>query len=302
MTVAQAYERSAQMLLDGGFDRPRARLEARLLVDCACQTRHAHLLQPDRVFDEKGLETLMRSVVALRDGEPLAYLTQRREFFGLDFRCDKRALIPRPETETLVEAAVARLKNLKNTSGALVADLGTGTGCIAISVAHALPDARVYATDASPDALELARLNAQLNGVDHVRFVRGDIENWAAPLLRAAPLLDESREARFDAILSNPPYISQLEIETLPAQIRDWEPRLALDGGSDGLDAYRQIAVSCNRLLKPGGFLMLELGAHQFADARLLFINAGWNVETSIRDPAGIERVLVATRKVPAPR
>ncbi len=293
MTVAQAYERSAQMLLDGGFDRPRARLEARLLVDFVCQTRHAHLLKPDRVVDEKELETLMQLCAALRDGEPLAYLTQRREFFGLDFRCDKRALIPRPETETLVEAAVARLKN---TPHALVADMGTGTGCIAISVARAIPDARVWATDASPDALELARLNAQLNGVNHVRFVRGEIENWAAPLL------NQSREERFDAILSNPPYISQLEIETLPSQIRDWEPRLALDGGIDGLDCYRDIAASCKRLLKLGGFLMLELGANQFAGVRLIFINAGWNVETPIRDLAGVERVLVATRKVPARR
>jgi release factor glutamine methyltransferase len=223
----------------------------------------------------------------LRSCQPLAYLTRQREFFGLPFHCDRRALIPRPETEILVELAATRLKN---NGGALIADLGTGSGCIAVSVAHAVPGSVIYATDLSPGALDLARENAALNHVaNRIEFVAGRTAKWASPLLR------EGFGGMFDCVLSNPPYISKPDIETLEPQIRDWEPRLALDGGDDGLDCYRQIASQCGALLKPDGFLAVELGAGQFAAVESLFHSEGWVVEASIRDFADIERVLVAT-------
>lgn len=296
MTADEAYQKIRSLLLDSGWSLPRARLEARLLLDDACQMRYAHLLQPDRVLDADAIDALMQACMELRRGQPLAYLTKSREFFGLPFRCDRRALIPRHETETLVEAAVARLQKnarpLLDDAGVLVADLGTGSGCIAVSIAHALPQAVVYATDASGDALDLARENARVNGVaNRIEWVRGERASWGAPLVR------EGFSAMFDAVLSNPPYISQAEIETLPPQIREWEPRLALDGGEDGLDCYRDIAASCACLLKPDGFLMVELGMGQFTPARSIFEAQGWNVEAPLRDLAGIERVRVATLK-----
>jgi release factor glutamine methyltransferase len=198
------------------------------------------------------------------------------------------ALIPRPETELLVETAVKRLWHLPS---AVVADLGTGSGCIAVSVAHELPHSFVIATDASENALEIARANASAHGVlERVELVSGMEEQWAEPLLA------RSLTGKFDAILSNPPYIAVGEIETLQPQIKDFEPRSALDGGEDGLDCYRQIASQCAELLTPNGFLAVELGAGQFDDARHLFEYSKWRVEEPIRDLAGIERVLVATR------
>jgi release factor glutamine methyltransferase len=240
------------------------------------------------VLDKCAEVALSTALGELQRGKPLPYILGQWEFFGLPFRCDERALIPRPETETLVEAAVERLKSKDKV---LIADLGTGTGCITVSLAHALPNARVYATDASPQALQLARDNASLNDVvDRVVFMTGTIGSWAGPLLR------EGLSGMFDAVLSNPPYIAAAEIETLQPQIRDWEPRAALDGGIDGLDCYRQIAAQCGLLLAPDGFLMVELGAGQFDIVREIFSAAAWRVAPPIFDLAGIPRVLVAAR------
>lgn len=293
MTTAEAYQKSMGLLLDSGFSLPRARLEARLLLDGVSGVRYSHLLQPEAVLDAPAQGRLRHACSQLTSDVPLAYLLREREFYGLPFRCDRRALIPRPETETLVEAAIARLQNFSGAliNGALIADLGTGTGCIAVSVAYALPQAVVYATDASEDALQLARENARRHGVaGQIEFVAGDAGNWAAPLLR------EGFGAMFDLLLSNPPYIATGEIESLAPQIRDWEPRLALDGGDDGLLPYRQLAAQCGALLKPGGALMMELGAGQFEAVRAIFEENMWTVAPPIFDLAGTARVLVATQ------
>jgi release factor glutamine methyltransferase len=182
MTTSEAYQKSVSLLIDSGFSLSRARLEARLLLDHVCGVRHAHLLQPERVLTAREHEELLHLCMELRSCQPSAYLTRQREFFGLPFRCDRRALIPRPETEILVELAAARLRN---NSGALIADLGTGSGCIAVSMAHAVPGSVVYATDLSPGALDLARENAALNHVaNRIEFVAGRTSKWASPLLR----------------------------------------------------------------------------------------------------------------------
>src|SRR6185503_11480868 len=154
--------------------------KARLLIDYLTGTRYAHLMEPSRELPVSGAE-LDASLDQLRRGRPMPYLLGEWEFFGLKFICDERALVPRPETETLVEAALQRLAG---TVQPRVADLGTGTGCIAISIAHALPQAQVWATDVSPDALELAGENAQRHDVvERVHLVRGEPGEWAAPLL-----------------------------------------------------------------------------------------------------------------------
>jgi release factor glutamine methyltransferase len=288
MTAAQAYEMGVRLLTESGFDRNEACSLTRLVLDRVTDLHHAHLTRPETVLTERAELMLSNALDELQRGKPLPYILGQWEFFGLPFRCDKRALIPRPETETLVEAAIERLKSKDEV---LIADLGTGTGCIAVSLAHALPDARVYATDASLQALQLARDNAARNGViNRIKFITGAIGDWAGPLLR------EGLEGKFDAVLSNPPYIAAAEIETLQPQIRDWEPRAALDGGADGLDCYRRIATQCSPLLAPNGSLIVELGAGQFDMVREIFTISGWVVTEPIFDLAGISRVLVATR------
>ena len=176
-----------------------------------------------------------------------------------------------------------------------MADLGTGSGCIAVSIAHSLPQTVVYATDLSRDALELARENARLHHVENrIEFVKPidylseKVNNWSLPLER------EGFAGMFDCVVTNPPYISPRDIEQLPPQIKDFEPRLALDGGEDGLDCYRQIAAQCGTLLTPDGFLLAELGAGQFAEVRAIFESNGWSVSPPIFDFAGHERVLRA--------
>jgi release factor glutamine methyltransferase len=198
---------------------------------------------------------------------------------------DERVLIPRPETELLVEAVLSRIEEVPSPQ---LADLGTGSGCIAISLAHARLDARVFATDASSGALQVAALNAQTLGVEErVSLIGGDVTHWSAPLLPAA-------SGALHAIASNPPYIAGDEITQLQTEIVDYEPHSALNGGADGLDCYRALATQIKVLLAPQGFLALELGAGQFATVRALFEAQGWCVEAPLIDFGGIERVLVA--------
>jgi release factor glutamine methyltransferase len=286
MTVRDVYDQAVEILADSGYESSEARAAARVILRVLTGQQHAHLVQPERELPDKDIEACDEMLRKLRAGEPLSYVVGEREFYGLSFEVKTGALIPRPETEILVETAVKRLWHLPS---AIVADLGTGSGCIAVSVAHALENSFVLATDANPNALEIARANACAHGVaERVEFLRGEENNWAAPLLR------ENFKAKFDAILSNPPYIATEEIETLQPQVKNFEPRSALDGGADGLDCYRQIAAQCAALLAPGGFLAVELGAGQFDDVKRIFEYSHWRVEEPIRDLAGIERVLVA--------
>jgi release factor glutamine methyltransferase len=181
----------------------------------------------------------------------------------------------------LVETALERLSGLEKPS---IADLGTGTGCIAITMALEFPAAQVFATDLSPGARDLAATNAELLGAV-ITILEGQKGNWAAPLESFAP---------FDALLSNPPYIARGELPELQPEIREYEPLLALDGGEDGLNPYRLMARQCRAILRPGGFLAAELGAGQWQDVAAIFAAEGWQVEPALQDLAGIDRVIVA--------
>lgn len=290
MTIAEAYQFGVNYLqTKSALDKEEARTKSRLLLDHVAGIRYAHLMQPQQELDAYATEYLQASLSEVAGGRPLPYLLREWEFYGLTFHCDERALIPRPESEILVEAAIQHLKSVGHP---MVADLGTGTGCIAVSVAYSLSEAQMFATDISLDALELARVNAKRHHVeDRINFVTGKGESWSASLVAA------NCAHQFNAILSNPPYIATNEIATLQTEVRDWEPRTALDGGDDGLDCYRHIAAQCDVLLAPDGFLMVELGAGQYNDVREIFTNCGWSVELPIHDLAGIERVLTAHRK-----
>ena len=262
-----------------------ARLEAEILL--------AHVLECKRVdlfvrFDElptdaqraKFRELIQRRV----GGWPVAYLVGSRAFYMLNFDVDPAVLIPRSDTETLVLEALKRLKPL---AAPEVLDVGTGSGCIAISLAHQKKDARVTATDVSPDALAVAQKNAAKCGVaDRLTFLQGD-------LFAALPA-----GRTFDLIASNPPYIAQSEFASLGADVRDHEPRIALDGGPDGLAFYRRIANGATPFLKPCGSLLLEIGYTQEAAVRgLLAERPELEVGATLKDMGGHPRVVTAKKR-----
>jgi release factor glutamine methyltransferase len=263
-----------------GLESPR--LDAELLL--------AHVLNCKRIdlivrYDEQPNEpqrAAFRSLVQKRlERCPTAYLVGTREFYLLPFEVNSAVLIPRPDTETLVDVA---MEFLKKRPAPAVLDLGTGSGCVAVCLAHMAKAATVTAVDVSPDAVAVATKNATRNGVaDRVRFQVG---NLFAPI---------EPGSTFDLIVSNPPYIPPSEIETLMPEVRDHEPRIALDGGTDGLAFYRRIAAEARGWLKPGGLLAVEIGATQGEAVRGLFEAAGLRAVRAVQDRAGRPRVACGT-------
>ncbi len=270
----EALNQATQQLAQANVDSPR--LVAEILL--------AHILNIPRIETFKVSETLkvLPTYQSLVDrcaaGEPLAYVIGHKEFYDLDFICDPRGLIPRPETELLVEAI---LNVARSTFHLHLADVGTGSGCIAVTLAKHMPTARVYAIDLSPDALELARLNAQRNGVsDRITFLCGD-------LLEPLP-------APVHIIAANLPYVTTGEWETLPPNIRLHEPRLALDGGADGLDLIRRLLAQSAEQLEPGGVIALEIGAAQGQAALHLARAAFPTAQIELKqDYAGLDRLII---------
>lgn len=229
----------------------------------------------------------MRALLRRRAaGEPVAYLLGEREFFGRPFSVTPAVLIPRPETETLVERALewARQSAGGAGEGLRIADLGTGSGCIACTVAAELPRAAVVAVDLSTGALEVAAANAQRLGVgDRVQTVHG---SWGEPLRHLE---------RFDAVLSNPPYVTTAELTELDRDVRDHEPRLALDGGADGLDAVRELLASVRDALHRPAYVALEIDPRRREGVEMLLRTALQEATVTVhRDLAGHDRVVEA--------
>jgi len=258
-------------------------------VDALALARHA--LGADEAFlaahPEHALSAAQKgdfdALVARRAaGEPVAYITERREFFSLEFKVTPAVLIPRPETELLVEIA---LEHLAPDSAWRVLDLGTGSGCVAIAIAHRRPRARVTAVDASAAALAIARDNASRHAAANVEFIRGD---WFAAL----------GGARFDLIVANPPYIAQDDPHLDAGDLR-FEPRAALAAGADGLDCIRLIVAAAPRYLEHAGWLAFEHGYDQAHRCRELLARAGFSTLFSRKDIAGIERVSGGQRLMP---
>lgn len=211
--------------------------------------------------------------------EPVQYILGEQEFYGLCFRVTPEVLIPRPETEHLVEALLQRVRNR---AGLRLADVGTGSGAIAVALARHLPDAQIAALDRSPAALEVARQNAQTHGVaERLRFLESD-------------LLGAVAGRKFHAIVSNPPYVA--DAEPLEPQVRDYEPHAALFAGPDGLDVYRRLIPQAHSALLRGGWLMLEIG-HGQRDA-LANLLAAWHDVDFLHDLRGIARVAIARRGI----
>lgn len=257
-----------------------ARLDAELLLGQALGIDRIKLIvDGERSLDERELTRYRELIKRRRSGEPVAYILGQREFFALPFRVDARVLIPRPDTELLVETAL-EVSRTRSMFGRML-DLCTGSGCVAISFARERPTWRVTAIDLSADAVAVARENAARSGLARVVAVlTGDL---FAPL---AP------DARYELITANPPYIPSAEIETLEVDIRGFEPRLALDGGADGLDVTRRVVSGAVARLAPRGTLALEIGSEQGSAVRSLLDAAGFVDVQSLRDLAGHERVV----------
>jgi release factor glutamine methyltransferase len=216
--------------------------------------------------------------------EPLAYITGHREFWGLDFEVTPAVLIPRPETETLVETALTQLKGIQNP---LIADIGAGSGCVAIALAVELENAVVYATEVSHEAAEVARRNAIKHQVElRVDVLEGNLLD---------PLPNEVR-GKLDAVVSNPPYVPSKEIDLLQPEIVDYEPREALDGGPDGTDYYPMILEASKSWLKSGGWVHVEIGIGQSDAVTAIAEELGYQDIKITNDLAGIARVVSCSK------
>jgi release factor glutamine methyltransferase len=261
-----------------GLDSPR--LEAELLLSHALGTDRLRLvLDSETTLSPPVLSTYRELIKRRRRSEPIAYITGVREFFGLSIHVDARVLVPRPDTETLVETALERTRDAHLYGQAL--DLCTGSGCVAIAFSKRRPTWHVTATDISTDALDVARDNARrLGAVWGVEFHESDLDAALAP------------DARFDLITANPPYIPSAELAHLAPDIREHEPRLALDGGADGLDVARRVIRRAAERLRPGGVLAVEIGAGQADTTFALFEAAGFVRTERRRDYGGIDRVV----------
>jgi release factor glutamine methyltransferase len=281
MTVLEAIQKTTDFLAKKGVES--ARLNAELLLAHQLKLPRMKLyLNFDRVLtaaETDGLRELVRRRAAR---EPLQHITGSTSFCGLEIAVSRAALVPRPETELLAELGWDFLAT-RHSSLVTALDFGTGTGCIAIALAAKCPNAKITGIDVSPDALALAKQNAEKNQVaDRVEFLEGDG-------FTAVP-----EKSQFDLLISNPPYIAAAEIGTLQPEVRDFDPRAALDGGADGLDFYRRLAPEAKRFLIPDGKLMVEFGEGQSGAIRKIFETEKWIVEAVKEDYSHRERILIA--------
>ncbi|WP_447974188.1 peptide chain release factor N(5)-glutamine methyltransferase [Nitrospira sp. Kam-Ns4a] len=284
-TAGALLRAGVALLRQAGIEN--AAREAGWLVAAALSCSSLTLrLEADRLLEAKHRRRAWALLTRRAAREPLQYLLGTQEFCGLEFAVSPAVLIPRPETELLVEELV-RAGCVRG--GTVVADVGTGSGCIAVAAARALPGALVYATDLSRDALRVAQDNAARHGVaDRVRFLAGD---------GCRPLAAEGLHGRLAALVSNPPYVPDAELDRLQPEVGRFEPRLALAGGPDGLTLHRRLLSEAKPLLIPGGLLALEVGQGQAGRLReLAEAEGGYRYLGTRHDAAGIERVVCLQR------
>ncbi|QDT43353.1 Release factor glutamine methyltransferase [Gimesia alba] len=281
-TVRRILDWTTAHLTKHGSDSPRLDAEVLLAFARKCERIRLYTNYEDEVSEQE--RGLMRELVQRRaKSEPVAYLVGNREFFGLDFYVDSHVLVPRPDTETLVMELVDAAQQLPAPS---ILDLCTGSGCIAIAAAANCAKASFLATDISERALEIAQKNAESNALsDRIQFLLSDC------------FANIAQGTVFDIIVSNPPYIPDAEIETLDADVKQHEPRLALAGGVDGLDFYRKIIDEAPQYLKDGGFLMLEFSPEQETSLKALFEASGKYENVRVKaDLAGRARVIISEK------
>ncbi|MCA9633798.1 MAG: peptide chain release factor N(5)-glutamine methyltransferase [Myxococcales bacterium] len=277
-TIGRVLRWAQEDFAKRGLSAPR--LDAELLLgECLSLSRVQLITDSARPLSTEELATYRGLIKRRRASEPIAYILGEREFWGLKFRTDSRALIPRPDTETLVEVALERTRDIASFGTAL--DLCTGSGCVAIAFHKERPTWRVVGSDLSDDALSLARENAlRLGAVWGMCWQKSDL------------FMDVPRGRGFDLITANPPYIPSGEISTLDADIREFEPGMALDGGDDGMHFVRRIGEEARSYLKAGGVLAMELHHDQAQRASELLESLGYAGVERRRDYGGHERVV----------
>jgi release factor glutamine methyltransferase len=284
LSILEVIERSADFLAKRGVGSPRLQVEL-LLAHILKMPRMKLYLNFERALTTKELDALRALVQRRGQREPLQYIVGSTSFCGIELAVDRRVLIPRPETELLAESAWKFLgaARAQQTETATALDLGTGSGCLAIALALHAPGGEIHAVDISADALTLARENAGRHGISNrIKFHEGDFFSAPPPRLR------------FDLIVSNPPYIPSGRISTLEAEVRQFEPQIALDGGPDGLDFYRVISSRARDFLRPAGRVMVELDEEGAEATREIFLAAGWEVEALEQDYNRQPRILIA--------
>jgi release factor glutamine methyltransferase len=272
VTIGDALARATARLAEAGVDS--ARLESELLLARACDDCARALLYAElnREMTDEQLDAFEANIVRREKREPLAYILGEWGFRRLTLKTDRRALIPRPETEIVVERALEHVRGVEEPE---VLDVGTGTGAIALAIADELPTARVTAVDVSEDALSLARENLELTGVNgRVRLVEHDLTSGLG-------------EANFDLVVSNPPYVEPDELPTLQPEVRDWEPHVALVASG----ATQKLALAATEALRPGGWLVLEVAAGAGERVERLLAEVGFEDVRITPDLAGRDRV-----------
>jgi release factor glutamine methyltransferase len=279
VSIAEAQRLMVQFFRLNGIAEAEA--DARLLLGHALHLERAQLLaQSDRLLEALEVNAITLPAARRLKREPVARILGHKEFWSLPLAVTPAVLVPRPETETVVEAALDTiLRNGLRLEKLRVLDIGTGSGALLLALLKELPNATGVGTDISSAALEIARANAQRNGLaGRCGFIACNIADSAI--------------GAFDIIVANPPYIRSGDLAGLEPEVRDYDPKIALDGGNDGLDGYRAIAAATKRLLVPDGRLIVELGAGQERAVRALFTKAGFTVATARKDLGGIPRAL----------
>ena len=286
MTIAEAINEGASRLERAGVDA--ARRTAGVLLGDLLGVGRTHLLtHSEQPIGDEAYESFLRMIARRAAGEPLQHITGHQEFYKLDFLVTPAVLIPRPETEFLVERVLALVRDNSLTSP-LIVDAGTGSGCIAVTLAVELPDARVIATDISGAALAVARLNAERHGVSsRVAFYEGDL---------LAPLAALRVKNQVDILASNPPYVAASRPELVQREVRAYEPHAALFGGDDGLVFYRRLLAEGFDYVRPDGHLVCEIGYSQLDAITEMVAASRWQLSDVTHDLQGIPRTLTISR------
>jgi len=287
-TISQAISEGSRRLAAARIGQNL--LDAGLLLRHVMGVDRTHLLtRSEKTIDEAQFRAYLALIERRAAGEPVQYLTGHQEFFGLDFIVTPDVLIPRPETEFLIERVMTLVEESKQ-EAPLIVDLGTGSGCIAVTLAVRLPRARLIATDVSRASMDVARTNADRHGVrERIEFLEGDL---------FTPLGERGLEGAVDVLASNPPYVDEKSSVSLQREVLDWEPHAALLGGADGLAFYRRLLADGSKYLKPGGSLVVEIGYGQFDAISDLIAASSWRLVDVTRDLQSIPRTL--TIRIPS--
>lgn len=284
-TITQAIDEGAARLRASAIEHDR-RTAGVLLAHVLGVDRTHVLIRSEEKVSEVHYAHYLLLIERRAQGEPLQYITGHQEFYGLDFIVNPAVLIPRPETEFLVERAIKLAEDAKQSP--LIVDIGTGSGCIAVSIAVNLPTARVIATDLSEAALEVARMNAERHGVARkIEFMQGDL---------LEPLATHHLENSVDVLASNPPYVNEGRPDLIQREVRDWEPHEALFGGVDGLDFFRRLLADGLKYVRPGGYLVFEIGYSQLDAISDIIAALEWEPVDVTRDLQGIPRTLTVRK------